>query len=207
MEMHDRWVEARARMGAPVAAQARPVVINHEALKAKAAARAVFKVIALPEPDRFVDLCCRPSASTIMLLVAHKRGVDPNELDGVDYGKNLTRSREEISYLLYTHMEMSYVQIGRLLRRGHPAIYVAIQRHCKRLGIAFMARSAPVVAQQMVGEHWTEQQRAKARELWNSGLTARAVGKIMGKTKNAILGQMNRHGGLKRQIRGVKSKA
>jgi hypothetical protein len=47
----------------------------------------------------------------------------------------------------------------------------------------------------MVGRTtWTEEQHAKVVELWEAGHTAAEIGKEMGKTRNAILGHVNRRG-------------
>lgn len=118
-EQHERWRGAQDRLGVAPAPRNLARMVRDKANRA---------VVIDPKAPAPFDLLSRPNGGIIIKFVALKRGVTVADIVGPSRKWVHVRPRQEASYLLRKHTEMSLPQIGfRLGDRDHTTILHGIK--------------------------------------------------------------------------------
>lgn len=100
-----------------------------------AARRAVAPAPVAPTPKVEPE---RPMFTKKMLIdkeierIANKYGVTVEQIYGDRRIRNIAYARQEIYFRIYTHFEMSFPRIGKLLRKNHTTVHHGVRKYCLR---------------------------------------------------------------------------
>jgi hypothetical protein len=143
MEQHERWVAARARLGAPVRPKPRRKTVGHPLWVP------TLLLLSPPPPDwsgapmapydHYVPPPKAPRPGPyqwrdIIEQVAQKHGVFMSDMRSVRRGRPLVAARHEAMWRLKRETSMSLPEIGRRLGgRDHTTVIHGIKAHQERI--------------------------------------------------------------------------
>lgn len=69
--------------------------------------------------------------------IANKHGVTIDEIMGDGRTRRVAYARQEIYFELYTHFEMSFPRVGKVMGRDHSTVLYGMKKHCLRYDLDY----------------------------------------------------------------------
>ena len=69
--------------------------------------------------------------------IANKHGVTIDEIMGDGRTRRVAYARQEIYFELYTHFELSFPRIGKIMNKDHSTVLYGVKEHCLRFGLDY----------------------------------------------------------------------
>lgn len=69
--------------------------------------------------------------------IANKHGVTIEEIHGERRIRRVAHARQEIYFELYTHFELSFPRVGKIMNKDHSTVLFGVKEHCLRFGLDY----------------------------------------------------------------------